>query len=58
MTWTQLASKTEALYLDITTTFSGNSYLVINTINMLSAVILPKPKWRNITPLEIPLEYL
>jgi hypothetical protein len=47
-----------ALYLDITTTLSGNSYLVIGTINTPSAVILPEPKWRNATSLEIPLGYL
>ena len=41
----------------MTTTLSGNGYLVIGAINMPSVVILPKPKWHNITPSEIPSEY-
>ena len=57
MTWTQLASKTETLYPDMTTTFSGNGYLVTGTMNILSAVVSPEPKWSNATPLEILSEY-
>ena len=57
ITWTQLASKTGAFYPDITTTLSGNSYLVTGTINILNTIVLPELKWHNATPLEIPSEY-
>jgi len=41
----------------MTTTLSGNGYLVIGAINMPSVVISPEPKWHNTTYLEIPLGY-
>jgi len=37
----------------MTTILSSNGYLVTGAINMLSVVILPEPKWYNVTPLEI-----